>query len=155
MHAVIQRSLAYDKYPSCIQVRATFPFDLLLSDYNLPLSVPLFYSSLSRRPPAGWMVRSSARCASWRPRRSLTWGEHRRRVKLTFYFITHVEAPAVLNVNQRVNAAHPEGNNKNINRTITSQEEQTRLHIYISTTGSKAGCSILIFLGILDYNSYL
>lgn len=109
MHAVIQRSLAYDKYPSCIQVRATFPFDLLLSDYNLPLSVPLFYSSLSRRPPAGWMVRSSARCASWRPRRSLTWGEHRRRVKLTFYFITHVEAPAVLNVNQRVNAAQPGG----------------------------------------------
>lgn len=101
-------------------------FVCLFSSVCRSLSFPL-----SPRPPVGWMVWSLARCSSWCPRRSLTWGEHCRRVKLTFYFITHIEtqpAAAILNVIQRVNTAQPGGNNKNINSTITAQDDHTNFH---------------------------
>lgn len=76
--------------------RSLSPSDLILSLFSsLPLSFCL-------SPPAGWLARSS-----WCPRRSLTSSEHHPRVKLKFYFITHIETPAVLNVSQSVNAAQP------------------------------------------------
>lgn len=109
-------------WPSPSSLRPLSPSDSVSLYVSFPLCVPLFRSLFSPCSPVGWMVCSLARCSSWCPRRSLTWGEHRRRVKLTFYFITHIETPAVLNVIQRVNAAQPGGNNKNINSTITTQE---------------------------------
>lgn len=136
--------LAYDKYllytESIYSQPLAFSFSyFVLTQSKYCICLFLFLSfRLSPHPPAGWMVCTLARCSSWCPRRSLTWGEHWRRVKLTFYFITHIETPAAaaaFNVIQRVNAAQPGGNNKNINSSITTQEDD----IYIPSTGSKAG----------------
>lgn len=125
--------LAYDKYPCCIQVHSTFPFGLL-PPHSTSLSLwfclfacllPSLCSSPSFSSSSCGMDGLQLSCSSWCPRRSLTRGEHRRRVKLMFYFITHIETPSVLNVIQRVNAAYPGGTAK----TSTAPSQHTHLHL--------------------------
>lgn len=110
---------------------STLPFGLFLPHYDpFPTHSVSFASSLlfplsPRLSPAGW----GGLC----PRKWLTWGEHQRGVKLTFYCITDIETPvaaAVLNVIQRVNTAPPG------RKQLEHQQHQQTIKHYLWSTRS-------------------